>query len=74
MQLEDQEGQVVRLRSRIARLEGTADEAPQGQQTRAGGSSVDDYSIRVNRLILHCWKEGLFFDITRLFKDGWSFS
>ncbi|KAH7342024.1 hypothetical protein B0J17DRAFT_649141 [Rhizoctonia solani] len=44
-QLEEQERQISLLRARIALLEG-GDEEPKHTTNRAGGSSVDDFSIR----------------------------
>ncbi|KAG8765183.1 hypothetical protein FRC12_007644 [Ceratobasidium sp. 428] len=45
-QLDEQERQISLLRSRIALLEGGDDEPKQHTTNRAGGSSVDDFSIR----------------------------
>jgi len=45
-QLEEQEKQVALLLARIALLEGTAKEERQ-EGNRQGGSSVDDFSIKV---------------------------
>lgn len=46
-QLEEQERQISLLRARIALLEGGDDE-PKHTTNRAGGSTVDDFSIRVS--------------------------
>jgi hypothetical protein len=48
-QLDEQERQISLLRARIALLEGGDDE-PKHTTNRAGGSSVDDFSIRVSGL------------------------
>jgi hypothetical protein len=45
-QLEEQEKQVALLRDRIALLEGTAGDQER-TSTKQGGSSVDDFSIKV---------------------------
>jgi hypothetical protein len=45
-QLEEQEKQVALLRARIALLEGTANDEQQ-ESGNHGGSSVDDFSIKV---------------------------
>ncbi|KAI5992076.1 hypothetical protein EDD15DRAFT_2577118 [Pisolithus albus] len=48
-QLEEQERQIGLLRARIGLLEGTA--KSQDALTKQGGTSVDDFSIKVRRLI-----------------------
>ncbi|KAF8606407.1 hypothetical protein BDV93DRAFT_520707 [Ceratobasidium sp. AG-I] len=45
-QLEEQERQISLLRARIALLEGGDDDEPKHTTNRAGGSTVDDFSIR----------------------------
>ncbi|KAI0319524.1 hypothetical protein OF83DRAFT_1260044 [Amylostereum chailletii] len=52
-QLEQQEKQVALLRERIATLEGTSAQVKPGSQ-RQGGSSVDDFSIKVSRMLFLC--------------------
>lgn len=47
-QLEEQEKQVALLRARIVLLEGGSDVATRNT-SKQGGSSVDDFSIKVNR-------------------------
>ncbi|TDL25694.1 hypothetical protein BD410DRAFT_765354 [Rickenella mellea] len=46
IQLQEQEKQVALLRERIALLEGAGDEALGARSQKAGGSSVDDFSIK----------------------------
>src|ERR1700720_205572 len=49
LQLEEQEKQVALLRDRIGLLEGRNDQSQHGKH---GGSSVDDFSIKVFMLLL----------------------
>jgi hypothetical protein len=44
--MEEQERQVALLRERITRLEGSEEST---QRNRMGGSTVDDFSIKVGR-------------------------
>lgn len=50
-QLEEQERQISLLRARIALLEGGDDEESRHTTNRAGGSTVDDSSIRVSQYL-----------------------
>jgi hypothetical protein len=52
-QLEEQERQVALLRQRIAVLEGGDDQGMAKTNQRQGGSSVDDFSIKVGVLWFH---------------------
>jgi len=48
--MEEQERQVALLRERITRLEGSDEPTTIGQRTKMGGSTVDDFSIKVGRM------------------------
>jgi len=48
--MEEQERQVALLRERISRLEGSEEPTTVGQRTKMGGSTVDDFSIKVRRM------------------------
>lgn len=47
LQLQEQEKQVALLRARIALLEGTNENGPLLASRQSGGSTVDDFSIKV---------------------------
>ena len=48
--MEEQERQVALLRERITRLEGSDEPTTVGERIKMGGSTVDDFSIKVGRM------------------------
>ena len=51
--MEEQERQVALLRERITRLEGAEEPTTVRHRTKMGGSTVDDFSIKVGRIHPH---------------------